>query len=144
MSDKHNMSPKKNPLEAHLSKNVGRSEHEDMVGDITADPAYEFDDPKENKSNFDQEGGLVEVRPIEDVPMEELKQIRLSRKRTVMKLQGDLSEDPSEGFSHVSFISTNDDDNSVESEYLMLVSDWEAFGKPTVITVGVVNGDILN
>lgn len=82
--------------------------------------------------------GIAET-PIEDVPMEDLKKIRLSRKRTVMTLDTDL--EPVDGFAS---FTAKDDDGLITSSYLMSEMDYEAFGSPEIITVGIVTGDILN
>lgn len=80
--------------------------------------------------------GVAET-PIEDVPMGELKQIRLSRKRTVMKF---VEKDDEYAY----FSDVNEDTGVHQTAYTMSMYDYEAFGYPEAITVGVVNGDILN
>jgi len=82
----------------------------------------ELDEDEVNDAKMD-----AEVKTFAD-----LKRVRLSRKRTVMhfaSVDGD----------NVYFSA---DDNM--SSYYMDKSDWEAFGSPEAVTVGVVNGDILN
>lgn len=99
-----------------------KDEHEDMVGEVSADPAFEEKDAIE----------------IDGLPFEELKQARLNRKRTVM----DLLDHQDNLYAY--FAAVDEETGRHTSSYAMTIDDWEAFGKPEKITVGVVNGDILN
>lgn len=121
-------------------------EHEDMVGDAGADPAFEQaleETQTEYREALDRLDDSPAETPIEDVPMEELKKIRLSRKRAVMELEGDPNEEPTDGTEFVSFVA-KDDDGLIVGSYIMSQLDWDGFGRPSKITVGVVSGDILN
>jgi hypothetical protein len=88
----------------------------------------EVDEDEENDAKMD-----AEIKTFDD-----LKKARLSRKRTVMTLNEEM--DPGSGVPFCSFR----EDGSIDACYFMPSIDWEGFGKPQKITVGVVNGDILN
>lgn len=127
-----------------MSEYKESDENEDMAGDIGADPTFESDPDKDLRDlmpDVKTDGGIEfkqpDEIPIEDVPMEELKQIRLSRKRTVMKFVENDTE-------YAYFSDVNEDTGVHQTAYTMSKYDFEAFGSPEFITVGVVNGDILN
>jgi hypothetical protein len=113
-------------------------------GDVPTERSGEF--PKFDDAGHDPnvqevpaEEADAEEADIADVPMEELKQVRLQRRRVVMKFDEDL--EPVEGF--IAF-TAKDDDGLITASYLMAEADFKDFGRPDVITVGVVTGDILN
>lgn len=102
-------------------------------------PAVESDE----KGFFVEPGGEGDVEKAEapdpeTMPIEELKKIRLQRKRTVLQLQGPSGDDK------VYFADVDEETQKNNIEYHMLYQDWVALGEPPVITVGVVNGDIFN
>lgn len=85
---------------------------------------------EENDAKMD-----AEVKTFDD-----LKRVRLSRRRVVMKRHPEQKTG-----DYVYFEADTDDEPAIRTDgYYMTVENWEAFGSPEHITVGVVNGDILN